>query len=194
MNFSAVSSGRFYVISELTRAHVSPSRIYVVYVSSNPESDLPEIEGRRFLSGTLLGTLLAAGSIFEQARAERGDHATDELAKHLSEGHLIQWSLSSRVLFDSIRDQGPTVEPDADKRKRIENELLVAPLGWTLDEDAAADIEHAGFHHAAWLASSDCSLGEASDRGLCNALTSKAAEVPSKKDMTPISYAIPPGN
>jgi hypothetical protein len=160
-----------YVIDELVKGKVDISRIYVVYISSNPEADLPAVEGKRFSSGTAIGNVLAAGSIFEQTRVERANRATDELAKRLPEGHLVRWSLSSRVLFDIIRDQGPVAETDDVKRKRIENQLLGTPLGWTLDDDAADDVARAALHHAAWLASKNCALGETSDRSLCAALS-----------------------
>jgi hypothetical protein len=41
-------------------------------------------------------------------------------------------------------------EPDAAKRKRVENQVLASSLGWTLDDDAATDIERArGQQHCA---------------------------------------------
>ncbi len=162
-----------YLVDELVRAGVRMERIYVVYVSSNPEADLPTVEGNRFKSGSALGTLFAAGSIFENARAGRAGYNVETLAKRLPEGHLVRWSLSSPILFEILQKQGPAGESDADKAKRVERGLTSAPLGWTLDGDAITDIERVSLHHAAWLASKDCAMGDDADRALCSALSGK---------------------
>lgn len=158
------------VLDQLAKLNTRMDNVFVVVVESNPEDGLAVKEGTRFDNGRLLPELLAPAWVQEAARSAHSEAYVKRILNRPSPPHLLTWRVSREALARILRDRTEESAwgiPILDQRARqanFEQQLRIAPLGWTMDPSA--------FHglHADSLIARDLPIIGPCESALCRAL------------------------
>ncbi|AMV48244.1 hypothetical protein [Paraburkholderia caribensis] len=152
------------VYNRLRELGVDPSRIFVVYVTSNPEEGRDYNEGTRFDSASLTGTLAAPLLLMETARAGRAESIANLVRQRIPPNHFVEWHMSDARVENGKATASSSVDP-----KDVATVRSLPPLGWTLDSIAVTSIEQLSLSHARVFAQG-CSNAQPAELELCNRL------------------------
>ncbi len=156
-------------ISELLQQFPPHDRknVYVIYVTSNPDEDLPYVDGERFNPTSVIATLTAPITLAEESRAGRARDIADTVERSLPEGHFVRWGLSSRATYDRYLASVDEAMPADERESQLQRMLNSPPLGWTLDPVTTPVIARYAWAHAAIFAGRNCGYESDAAHALC---------------------------
>ncbi|NWK46421.1 hypothetical protein [Ralstonia pickettii] len=176
-----------YIISKLSTVGADPSRIFVVFISSNPEDGRSFIDGNRFDSSSLTGTIFSPILMLDTARAGRAAAYRKLVAGAVEKDNFIEWSLTNATSNDipgsilkhaqsgdaSSSEKSSGISVNESQRNSKEDAIQISktlpPLGWTLDTVAARGISLVSESHTFFM-SQGCKAGIGLGKSLCSML------------------------